>query len=347
VRTDYSTFLNQVEDLVITAALQPWQKQAGDAWLPWIANEELKTRWLEMIVYGSSDVARTAGFLALSRVADLCQEERAALTQFYLGYEMEEGNLNLFIDFLLTGASPPLALWEGYFLQILQKDDPPHPHFWEQLSAFMRHPCYGGELEQFSTVRLPASVVGLLLLNNPKIGDTRRRFLSELTNPWVAASFISTLTIDEVLHLALNDQLAGLSAFLRTDYGRYQFRELKLRINLDDTFSVIEFEHPCRSLGACESFDQANPHANAIIYHGCGGRVAALLKYRNPLLNYPWLTDSALRMKGFPDVFLGLCLFGLPPFGYPRLTANLPLLFSDLLSDHPMAPLEAEPLAAH
>ena len=69
--TDYSTFLNQVEDLLITEALQPWQVQAQEAWLPWVANEELKSRWIEMIVSGKNDLVRAAGFLALARVSNL------------------------------------------------------------------------------------------------------------------------------------------------------------------------------------------------------------------------------------------------------------------------------------
>ena len=40
---DYSTFLNEVEDLLITEALQPWQDQAKDAWTPWTASEEAQS----------------------------------------------------------------------------------------------------------------------------------------------------------------------------------------------------------------------------------------------------------------------------------------------------------------
>jgi len=50
---------------------------------------------------------------------------------------------------------------------VLQKDEPPHPHFWEQFSAFMRHPAYRQALGQFASVRLPPLVVGMPLLNNP------------------------------------------------------------------------------------------------------------------------------------------------------------------------------------
>jgi hypothetical protein len=337
--TDYSTFLNQVEDLLITEALQPWQVQAQEAWLPWVANEELKSRWIEMIVSGTNDLARAAGFLALARVANLGPGEERLLSEFYRGYALETGNLNLFIDYLLTGASPPLALWQGYFLKVLQREEPPHPHFWEQFSAFMRHPGFHRVLEQFSAVQLPALAVGMLLLNNPAVGELRRRFLMELTNPWMAAAFVSTLRAREVLGLDLDEQLVGLAAFLRTDYSVKEFRELKLKSNLDDAFSLFEVEHPCRELGACEAFDPANPHANAIVYHGCGGRVAGLLKYRNPLLNYPWITESALRFKGRADVFFALCLLGLPPFEYQLLSGNAPRLFTDLLEEHPMAPL--------
>lgn len=336
---DYSHFLNQVEDLLITEALQPWQDEAQEAWLPWVANEELKARWIGMIVSGANDCAKAAGFLALARVADLGPGEEKLLSEFYRGYAMESGNLNLFVDYLLTGASPPLALWQGYFLKVLQRDEPPHPHFWEQFSAFMRHPGFYRVLEEFAAVRLPASAVGMLLLNNPKVGDLRRRFVKELTNPWMAAAFVLTLRTSEVLGLDLDEQLVGLAAFLRTDYSVKDFRELKLRSNLDDALSLFEVEHPCRAFGACEPFEQANPHANAIIYHGCGGRVAGLLKYRNPLLNYPWITESALRFKGRADVFFALCLVGLPPFEYQHLTGNAPRLFTDLLEGHPMAPL--------
>ena len=221
---DYSTFLNEVEDLLITEALQPWQDQARDSWMPWTASEELKARWVEMIISGKNDVARAAGFLALARAAELDTNQQRLLATFYLGYEISEGNLNLFVDFLLTGASPPLALWQGYFRKVLQKEEPPHPHFWEQFSAFMRHPAYGPALEQFASVRLPQSVVGMLLLNNPCVGDIRLRFRQELSNPWVAAAFVSTLQAGEVLALDLDDQLIGLSAFLRTDYTAKEFR---------------------------------------------------------------------------------------------------------------------------
>lgn len=337
--TDYAKFLVQVEDLLITEALQPWQDQAREAWLPWAANEELKARWIEMIVSGRNDYARAAGFLALARVADLGAGEQRLLNEFYRGYEIESANLNLFVDYLLTGASPPLALWQRYFCKVLQKDDPPHPHFWEQFSAFMRHPGFHRVLEQFAGVRLPPLVVGMLLLNNPTVGDLRRLFVKELTNPWITAAFVSTLRTSEVLELDLDEQLIGLAAFLRVDYAGKEFRELKLKSNLDEAFSLFEVEHPCRELGACEVFDQTNPHANAIIYHGCGGRVAGLLKYRNPLLNYPWITDSALRFKGQADVFFALCLLGMPPFEYHHLTGNAPRFFTDLLEEHPMAPL--------
>ena len=171
-----SQFLNEVEDLLITEALQPWQDQARDAWMPWTASEELKARWVEMIISGKNDVARAAGFLALARVAELDTNQQRLLAAFYLGYDISEGNLNLFIDFLLTGASPPLALWQGYFRKVLQMEEPPHPHFWDQFSAFMRHPAYGPALEQFASVRLPPLVVGMLLLNNPCVGDIRLRF---------------------------------------------------------------------------------------------------------------------------------------------------------------------------
>jgi hypothetical protein len=337
--TDYSRFLDEVEDLLITEALQPWRDQAGEAWLPWAANEDLKACWVEMIVSGKNDCARAAGFLALARVAALNSDEERLLSEFYRVYAIESGNLNLFVDYLLTGASPPLALWQGYFLKVLQRKEAPHPHFWEQFSAFMRHPGFHRSLEQFATVRLPASAVGMLLLNNPMVGDLRRQFVVELTNPWIAAAFISTLRQSEVLALDLDEQLVGLGAFLRTDYSVKEFRELKLKSNLDDAFSLLEVEHPCRELGACEAFDQSNPHADAIVYHGCGGRVAGLLKYRNPLLNYPWLTDSALRFKGRADVFFALCLLGLPPFEYRDLTGNAPRMLTDLLEEHPLAPL--------
>jgi hypothetical protein len=66
---DYSHFLNQVEDLLITEALQPWQDEAQEAWLPWVANEELKAHWVGMIISGANDCAKAAGFLALARVA--------------------------------------------------------------------------------------------------------------------------------------------------------------------------------------------------------------------------------------------------------------------------------------
>jgi hypothetical protein len=337
--TDYSKFLNQVENLLISEALQPWQDQAQEAWLPWAANEELKARWIAMMVSGKNDWAKAAGFLALARVADLGAEEERLLSEFYRGYPIESGNLNLFVDYLLTGASPPLALWQGYFLKVLQRAEAPHPHFWEQFSAFMRHPRFLQVLEQFADVRLPVSAVGMLLLNNPMVGDLRRRFVKELTNPWMVAAFVSTLRASEVLALDLDEQLVGLAAFLRTDYSVKEFRELKLKSNLDDAFSLFEVEHPCRELGACEAFDQSNPHANAIVYHGCGGRVAGLLKYRNPLLNYPWITERALRFKGRADVFFALWLLGLPPFGYQHLTGNAPRLFTDLLEEHPMAAL--------
>ena len=343
---DYSQFLNDVEDLLITEALQPWQDHARDAWTPWTASEELKARWIEMIISGKNDVAKAAGFLALARVAELNTNEQRLLAEFYIGYEISPGNLNLFVDFLLTGANPPLALWQGYFRKVLQKDEPPHPHFWEQFSAFMRHPAYGAALEQFASVRLPPLVIGMLLLNNPCVGDTRLRFRQELSNPWVAAAFVSTLQAGEALALDLDDQLIGLSAFLRTDYTAQEFRQLKLKANLADAFSLFELEHPCRTLGACEAFNPVNPHANAIIYHGCGGRVAGLLKYRNPLLNYPWITDSALRLKGQADIFFALCLFGMPPFGYGELTGNAPRLLTELLEEHPMGPLADRYLVA-
>jgi hypothetical protein len=344
--TDYSDFLNDVEDLVITEALQPWQDQARDAWMPWSASAELKARWIDMILLGENDVARAAGFLALARVAELDGDEQRLLAEFYLGYEFRSGNLNLFVDYLLTGASPPLALWQGYFFKVLQRDEPPHPHFWEQFSAFMRHPSYGPVLEQFATVQLPRAVIGILLLNNPCVGDLRLRFRQELSNPWMAAACVSTLRAREALALDLDDQLIGLSAFLRTDYTPQEFRELKLKLNLDDVFSLFELEHPCRELGACEAFNPANPHANAIIYHGCGGRVAGVLKYRNPLLNYPWITDSALRLRGQADVFFALSLFGMPPFEYGELTGNAPRLLTELLQEHPMATLAERYLVA-
>ena len=61
----------------------------------------------------------------------------------------------------------------------------------------------------------------------------------------MAAAFVSTLQAGEVLALDLDDQLIGLSAFLRTDYTAQEFRQLKLKINLDDAFSLFELEHPC------------------------------------------------------------------------------------------------------
>ena len=127
---------------------------------------------------------------------------------------------------------------------MLQQEEPPHPHFWEQFSAFMRHPAYGPALEQFASVRLPPSAVGMLLLNNPCVGDIRLRFRQELSNPWVAAAFVSTLQAGEVLALDLDDQLIGLSAFLRTDYTAKEFRELKVKVNLDDAFSLFEVGTP-------------------------------------------------------------------------------------------------------
>jgi hypothetical protein len=332
-------FLNQVEDLLITEVLQPWRDEAGEAWLPWAANEELKARWVGMIVSGKNDCARAAGFLALARVAHLSADEECLLSEFYRGYAIDSGNLNLFVDYLLTGASPPHALWQGYFLKVLQREEAPHPHFWEQFSAFMRHPGFHRTLESFAAVRLPPAVVGMLLLNNPMVGDLRRSFAKELTSPWIAAAFVSTLRPVEVLALDLDEQLVGLAAFLRSDYSIKEFRQLKLKSNLDDAFSLFEVEHPCRELGACEAFDHTNPHANAIVYHGCGGRVAALLKYRNPLLNYPWITESALHFKGRADVFFALCLLGLPPFEYQHLTGNAPRLVTDLLEEHPLAPM--------
>jgi hypothetical protein len=337
--TDYSRFLNQVEDLLITEALQPWQDQAQETWLPWAANEELKGRWIAMIVSGKDYCTRVAGFLALARVACLGASEEQLLGEFYRGYEFKCGNLNLFVDYVLTGASPPPALWQGYFLKVLQKEEPPPPHFWEQFSAFMRHPGFHRVLEQLATVRLSALALGMLLLNNPMIGALRSRFLKDLANPWIAAAFVSTLRASEVLALDLDEQLVGLAAFLRTDYSVREFRDLRLKSNLNEAFSLIEVEHPCRELGACEVFDQTNPHANAIIYHGCGGRVAGLLKYRNPLLNYPWITESALRLKCKGDVFFALCLLGLPPFEYQHLTGNALRFFTDLLAEHPMGPL--------
>jgi hypothetical protein len=344
--TDYSEFLNDVENLFITEVLQPWQDQAQEGWMPWNANEGLKARWIDMMICGQNDVAKTVGFLALARVADLGPDEQRLLARFYLGYEIKSGNLNLFVDYLLTGASPPLALWQGFFLKVLQQDERPDPHFWEQFSAFMRHPSYRPVLEAFATVQLPPLAVGMLLLNNPSVGETRLRYRKELTNSWMAAAFLSTLKPKEVLNFDLDDQLIGLSAFLRTDYRPEEFRELKLRINLDDAFSLIELEHPCGDLGACAAFNPSNPHADAIIYHGCGGRVAALMKFRNPLLNYPWITESALRLKGQADIFFSLCLFGLPPFEYSQLTCGAPRLFAELLNEHPLAPLAQRYLEA-
>ena len=151
---DYSTFLNEVEDLLITEALQPWQDQARDSWMPWTASEELKARWIEMIISGKNDVARAAGFLALGRAAELDTNQQRLLATFYLGYEISAGHLNFF---------------------------------------------------------------GMLLLINPWIGDIRVRFRQELSNPWVAAAFVSTLQTAEALALDLDDQLIRLSAFLIPD----------------------------------------------------------------------------------------------------------------------------------
>ena len=89
----------------------------------------------------------------------------------------------------------------------------------------------------------------MLLLNNPCVGDIRQRFRQELSNPWVAGAFVSTLQVGEVLALDLDDQLIGLSAFLRTDYTAQEFRQLKVKVNLDDAFSLFELERPCRALG--------------------------------------------------------------------------------------------------
>ena len=83
--------------------------------MPWTASEELKARWVEMIISGKNDVARAAGFLALARVAELDTNQQRLLATFYRGYEISEGNLNLFIDLSFNGRKPAAGSLAGIF----------------------------------------------------------------------------------------------------------------------------------------------------------------------------------------------------------------------------------------
>lgn len=326
-----------VEDALIREVLQPWEEATADSCLPWEASPELRVKWGDMLAAGRFDPKTTAAFLGLCRCSYLSEEEARVAARYYLSNE--ETNLNLFISYLLTGASPPIALWQGYFLKVLQRDFAPQRHFWEQLSAFMRHPAFGPVIEDFSQIKLPPSVVAFLLLNNAGIAGRRVQFVGELDNPWIAAAYIGTVRKEELSHLIPDDPLLILRILLRTDLDCDDLRQLRLKTNVEESFSLMELDHPAVKNGASPDYDPLNPSEEAIRYHAFPGRITGLAKYRNPLLNHPWLTESAIVARSQSDIFTGLCLLGLPPFDYQKITSKSRLVLTEMLANHPMAGL--------
>lgn len=329
----------ECEQLFVETVIEPWKEACARADSPWLATPWLRSQFAAMLSGSGDPVAEMVGFLGLARVANLKAKEYELVNSFYARSLERELHANLFLDLILTGASPPVALLNGYFKLVLAREEIPPPLFWHYLSRFIRHPFFGQSARNlFGSPDLPWALLEHLIGCNPD-GDLDHRDTSG-DNRWInaIAGFRST---SEQEKPQASDVLGFLGRLLRVDQTVKELTVIYQNVGLNECLLDTESGHPVQRFGRVPDYRTSQPSKEAIEYFDGAGIVASAWRYYNPLLRAPWNYEEACR-NGVPyhvADFLSRAFFGMPVFWWDSSALrNFPDLAAQILS-HPSAPL--------
>lgn len=305
--TAATSFASKLDSLMTREVMGPWQQECLDATHPWEATPALRTKWLDQLRTGDA-VEALAGAIAISRCARLTDIELEAANRYFVTLESMPIAKALIYSFLLSGASPPLAIYPTYFNPILCANESPPAGFWDLFASFVRHPFYANLGSLVLNIGLPGPFVPYLIMTNPAGAP---KFLPAFQDDiWFRSLFYFRIRKTE-LPSEPQAELSEMAILLRTDATRLEHTRRCREAALDESLLFIQTEHPCLFQGAAPEFDPTNPDRDAIRYFGADGGVCSVWRYHNPLLNYPWLVDNIAETdRG--GIYLALSLLGMP-----------------------------------
>lgn len=319
-----------VDDVVI-----PWKEACEQAPKPWEATPGLRKEWLEGIGSASSTRA-TACAIGLARCANLEMAEFQAVNGYF--DQLPEGVLpdKTALDLVLTGASPPVTIGEGAIRPMLESDELPPAEWWPILATFLRHPAHLAVAQGMLEAQEGAFIGYYNALANPTL-----YFPAEFP-PGMGGRSMAWLRALKYFHPRapkpdwrdLYTYFDRFAFFMRCDFEKEEFAQLCRDVLLEQPFVFAQAEHPCAEKGRCPEHDPRNPSLEAIEFFSGEGKVSALYRFYNPLLNYPWFCE---QIAGEEEVgtLMGLLLMGHIPVNLSRgQVSRYPKILS-LLYNHP------------
>jgi len=302
----------------------------------------LRAKWCQE-TYSPDIIHGLGGAMGLARCSRLNEEEIYAINRFFLENLKLPISQTLVVQFLLSGATPPLALFPTYFNPILGGDIIPPPIFWKLLAAFIRHPSYASLADQVGGIGIPGPFIRHLVMANPAQSQLRMDQYA-MGHQWFRALFYLRMTKQELPKVLPDGELETLGMLLRTDYTPKEFAALCRSAFLNEETLFINSEHPCLQSKA-PAFDPSNPDTAALAYFSKNGLVCSIWRYLNPLLCLPWLVESISETQD-AGAYLCLALIGMPIFGQTQHPAYDTVSLRTLLEDHPSADVAARYLSA-